>query len=269
MKLLAINIEPDLENEPQASWRRPVFKIVINRGFDALVSVCIFLNVVIMMVERYPQSESRGATFEVLHSIFAVVFFLEVVLKVIGFGPRAYWSNAWNRFDFFVVLSSGIQFVVQDFAMLQAVRALRALRILLLVKRAQSLKTIISTLILSVPPTLNIMAIMALLIFMYGVVGMQMFGGVPYNTRIHQYDNFDNIFNAMRLLFQVMTGQDFLGIVNELRDPPNNCTFAFGYFGSFYALAVYIGLNIFIAALLQVSRLCTVGAFYGHKLPLF
>ena len=37
--------------------------------------------------------------------IFTAIFILEATLKLIAFG-LSYFNNSWNRFDFFVVMSS-------------------------------------------------------------------------------------------------------------------------------------------------------------------
>jgi hypothetical protein len=42
---------------------------------------------------------------ELLNYIFSIIFFIEAVLKLIAYGDT-YFQNAWNRFDFFVVVSS-------------------------------------------------------------------------------------------------------------------------------------------------------------------
>jgi hypothetical protein len=42
----------------------------------------------------------------------SAVFISEAVLKLIGFGPRGYFRNGWNRFDFFVVLSSILDIIL-------------------------------------------------------------------------------------------------------------------------------------------------------------
>ena len=44
-----------------------------------------------------------------LHCLFAGAsrwFFPEAVLKLLGYGPKDYFSAGWNRFDFLIVLSS-------------------------------------------------------------------------------------------------------------------------------------------------------------------
>ena len=45
--------------------------------------------------------------------IFTFIFFAEAVLKLVAFGS-SYFKNAWNRFDFFVVVSSILDVVLDQ-----------------------------------------------------------------------------------------------------------------------------------------------------------
>ena len=38
--------------------------------------------------------------------VFTAIFIMEALLKMTGLGFTGYWFSGWNRFDFFVVLTS-------------------------------------------------------------------------------------------------------------------------------------------------------------------
>lgn len=46
-----------------------------------------------------------GTILQATNYIFTGVFFIECVLKLIGYG-LSYFADSWNQFDFFVVLAS-------------------------------------------------------------------------------------------------------------------------------------------------------------------
>ena len=50
-------------------------------------------------------SDSWNQFLEILNYIFTAIFFIEALLKLFAYG-KAYFFTAWNRFDFFVVVSS-------------------------------------------------------------------------------------------------------------------------------------------------------------------
>ena len=50
-------------------------------------------------------SNSWNQFLEISNYIFTFIFFVEACLKLIAYG-KSYFDTAWNRFDFFVVISS-------------------------------------------------------------------------------------------------------------------------------------------------------------------
>lgn len=52
-------------------------------------------------------STSWVKALEGVNLFFTSIFALEAVLKIFAFGPR-YFENNLNKFDFFVVMSSGV-----------------------------------------------------------------------------------------------------------------------------------------------------------------
>ena len=50
-------------------------------------------------------SDSWNRFLEISNYIFTVIFLIEACLKLFAYG-KSYFDTAWNRFDFFVVVSS-------------------------------------------------------------------------------------------------------------------------------------------------------------------
>ena len=99
-------------------------------------------------------------------------------------GPPAYFSDNWCRFDFFLVCTS----LLDEFAsellanvlplppmLLRVLRVLRILRILRLLKGAKELRNLIITMVLSFPSLLNVGSLLTLVIFIYAVLGLNLF----------------------------------------------------------------------------------------------
>lgn len=49
-----------------------------------------------------------------LLQIFSIVYMIEASIKIIGFGWTFYCKNAWNRFDFFLVMASLLDFILTN-----------------------------------------------------------------------------------------------------------------------------------------------------------
>ena len=54
--------------------------------------------------EGMSKEYEKGLTYANL--IFTAIFISEAGLKMLGLGFTGYWFSGWNRFDFFVVLTS-------------------------------------------------------------------------------------------------------------------------------------------------------------------
>eukprot|EP00854_Cymbomonas_tetramitiformis_P002193 gene2193-2901_t len=113
----------------------------------------------------------------------------------------------------------------------------------------------------------HVICMMALTIFVYAIFGVALFGDVKYQRVIGPYTNFENFPNAVHVLFRVMTGDGWNGIMHELnvREPTcsqneGNCGswLAVPYIVSFIGLMRFIMLNIIMAFVLMklVSRKC-------------
>ena len=44
---------------------------------------------------------------------FTIIFLLEADIKLIGMGPKRYFADDWNKFDFFVVVASMIDLILE------------------------------------------------------------------------------------------------------------------------------------------------------------
>ena len=134
----------------------------------------------------------------------------------------------------------------------QAFRSLRILRVMLLLRASDTLQQLTYTLALSIIPSINLCILLSLLIFMYGIVGMQAFGQLPFDEFVNKNDNFDDIFSSCRFLFQIATGQDFMRLVYELEAAvPDASVHPFLFISSFYIVIQWVCMNVFVAVLLE------------------
>jgi len=85
--------------------QRFFFAVVTNQKFDIFIMIVILLNMILMGLEHYEQSEEFENGLYVVNTAFIVIFTTECVLKLISL--RIYFfKQAWNVFDFVVVVVS-------------------------------------------------------------------------------------------------------------------------------------------------------------------
>lgn len=142
--------------------------VIANHAFEYTITLCVFLNTAVLALDHYPREDAWygetlyfGGTYaeqvfalEVVNYVFTAVFVLELVLKLLGLGCRAYLHEAMNVFDAFIVIVSIVELVVAPPAFLLdagvrgltaeetstggATSALRAVRVLRLFKLARN-----------------------------------------------------------------------------------------------------------------------------------
>jgi len=149
--------------------------------------------------------------------------------------------------------------------LLRLLRLSRVLRILRVLggKNAKDLRDLIQTLIASGPAIANVASVLMLVMFIYAVLGMQMFTFVMQNDGINNHANFETFGGAILLLFQVLTGDSWSGVMYGAMvdedlgcDPtlvPSNCGswLAMPYFVSYILIGSFVFLNLVVAVVLE------------------
>ena len=105
----------------------------------------------------------------------------------------------------------------------------------------------------AISPAFNVLMALVLSLYIYGVVGMQLYGNLELieGTKINALDNFKDIFASMRLLAQLATGQDLKSLIYDVRAQTDQANGIVYYIFSFYTVAIFVFLNLFVAVLLE------------------
>ena len=128
-------------------------------------------------------------------------------------GAAQYFGDGWCRFDFFLVCVSLLDQIAHEALaavlpvppfLLRVMRLVRILRLLRLLKGAKELRSLLVTLVLSFPSLLNVASLLAMVIFVYAVLGLQLFSFVAHGDSIDAQRNFETLGSGALLLFQVM-----------------------------------------------------------------
>jgi hypothetical protein len=258
---------------PVGCCRLPVYRLVTSNLFDGFITSVIVVNVAVMATDFWgiEQNENSYALYTQLLRTFGYVYYTEATLKIFALGCAGYFGDAWCRFDFFLVVTT----LLDEFAsellakvlpipplLLRVLRVLRILRILRLLKGAREVRNLIMTLVFSFPSLINVGSILLLLIYMFAVLGINVFTWVAHQESITRVRNFESLGNAMLLLVQCLTGDNWSMIMLELMvdETSGRCTEAEGNCGSrlaipfflaFQLLAAFVFLNLVVAVILD------------------
>nr|XP_009666447.1 PREDICTED: voltage-dependent N-type calcium channel subunit alpha-1B isoform X12 [Struthio camelus australis] len=269
----AISAKPLTRYMPQnkQSFQYKMWKFVVSPPFEYFIMVMIALNTIVLMMKFYDAPETYEEMLKCLNIVFTSMFSMECVLKIIAFGVLNYFRDAWNVFDFVTVLGSITDILVTEiadtdnFINLSFLRLFRAARLIKLLRQGYTIRILLWTFVQSFKALPYVCLLIAMLFFIYAIIGMQVFGNIALDdeTSINRHNNFRTFLQALMLLFRSATGEAWHEIMlsclsNRACDPLSGLTknecgsdFAYFYFVSFIFLCSFLMLNLFVAVIMD------------------
>ncbi|NXU51574.1 SCN2A protein, partial [Turnix velox] len=150
--------------------------IVMDPFVDLAITVCIILNTLFMAMEHYPMTPTFNNVLKIGNQVFTGIFAAEMVLKIIAMHPFYYFQFGWNIFDSFIVTLSVVELFLSSVDGLSVLRSFRLLRVFKLAKSWPTLNMLIKIIGNSVGALGNLTLVLAIIVFIFAVVGMQLFG---------------------------------------------------------------------------------------------
>jgi len=153
--------------------------------FDNFMTFCVLLNTVILALDRYGISETTESILSTFNTVFTYIFIVEMGLKLLGVGVVKYLKDRMNYLDGAVVILSIIEMAflsggagaISAFRTVRIFRTFRVLRVARLLRAMQSMQVIIGVLMKSMNSFIYLAFLLLLFIFIYALLGMQIFGG--------------------------------------------------------------------------------------------
>ncbi|XP_058855858.1 voltage-dependent L-type calcium channel subunit alpha-1D-like isoform X1 [Acipenser ruthenus] len=283
----ALKARPLLRYIPKNPYQYKFWYVVNSTGFEYVMFVLIMLNTLCLAMQHYGQSPLFNYVMDILNMVFTGVFTVEMVLKLIAFKPRHYFTDAWNTFDALIVVGSVVDIAITEVNPTESppvgetgnsedssrisitfFRLFRVMRLVKLLSRGEGIRTLLWTFVKSFQALPYVALLIAMLFFIYAVIGMQMFGKVAMvdNTQINRNNNFQTFPQAVLLLFRCATGEEWQEIMlaclpGKLCDPESDygpgeeftcgSNFAIIYFITFYMLCAFLIINLFVAVIMD------------------
>ena len=164
---------------------------------------------------------------EIANIVFAILFTIEAVLKLIGLGCQ-YWLSRWNDFDFTLVLLSWIGMLFDLGSLASLFRIFRVARMVRLIRNSPGLLNLFKTLIFSFPAIINVGTICILLMFILSCIAMNLFANVKHGEYITENANFMTFFMSFNTLWRVATGESYNGLMREAMIGEPYCSLSSG-----------------------------------------
>ncbi|XP_069780422.1 sodium channel protein type 4 subunit alpha-like [Narcine bancroftii] len=236
------------------------YKLVNNKWFEPFTIGLITLNVLVMACDHYGQSKMFALILNRFNVIFAALFTVEAILKLLG-QRQYYFTQAWNIFDFLVVVLSLVGIILDSSAakkqgvsptILRVFRIVRLARLLRLVRSLKGIRKLLFTLVISIPALFNIGLLLGLIMFIYSILGMSLFRDLPRESPINDIVNFETFGNSMMLLFRLTTAAAWNEILHVMINSPVQRQFvSITYMTSYIVVANIVIINMYVAVILE------------------
>ena len=147
---------------------------------------------------------------------------------------------------------------VLNAGLLRVMRVFRIARLMRILQFAKGVRQLLVALIISLPALINVGTLLFLVIFIYAIIGMSIFGHVKKQGNIDETVNFETFGNSMMLLFRLSTGAGWNDVLESLMVKPPNCDPNYkalpnGDCGSPISATCYLVSYIFIVFLIIVN----------------
>uniref|UniRef100_A0A2I3SYP9 Sodium channel protein n=1 Tax=Pan troglodytes TaxID=9598 RepID=A0A2I3SYP9_PANTR len=194
------------------SIKQGVKLVVMDPFTDLTITMCIVLNTLFMALEHYNMTSEFEEMLQVGNLVFTGIFTAEMTFKIIALDPYYYFQQGWNIFDSIIVILSLMELGLSRMSNLSVLRSFRLLRVFKLAKSWPTLNTLIKIIGNSVGALGNLTLVLAIIVFIFAVVGMQLFGKNYSELRdsdsglLPRWHMMD-FFHAFLIIFRILCGE--------------------------------------------------------------
>ncbi|CAJ0957238.1 unnamed protein product [Ranitomeya imitator] len=200
--------------KPWIQFKEFVRFVVMDPFVDLGITICIVLNTLFMAMEHYPMTEQFENVLSVGNLVFTGIFAAEMFFKLIALDPYYYFQVGWNVFDSIIVTLSLVELGLANVEGLSVLRSFRLLRVFKLAKSWPTLNMLIKIIGNSVGALGNLTLVLAIIVFIFAVVGMQLFGKsykecvckITSDCALPRW-HMNDFFHAFLIIFRILCGE--------------------------------------------------------------
>ncbi|KAL0271720.1 UNVERIFIED_CONTAM: hypothetical protein PYX00_008718 [Menopon gallinae] len=228
--------------------------IVFDPFVELFITLCIVVNTLFMALDHHDMDRDMERALKSGNYFFTATFAIEATMKLIAMSPKFYFQEGWNIFDFIIVALSLLELGLEGVQGLSVLRSFRLLRVFKLAKSWPTLNLLISIMGRTVGALGNLTFVLCIIIFIFAVMGMQLFGK-NYTDNVDRFPdkelprwNFTDFMHSFMIVFRVLCGEWIESMWDCMWVGDWSCI-------PFFLATVVIGnlvvLNLFLALLLS------------------
>ncbi len=216
---------------------------VESRWFQNFIITIILINGAVLGIQTIEGlTPSSILILDMVDKICLTIFVIELSMKLVIY-RTSFFRRGWNIFDLIIV---GISLIPAS-GQLSILRALRILRLLRLITTVDSIRRVVSGMLIAIPGVGSVGALLLIFFYIGAVISTSLFGDL-----FPQW--FGNLGRSMYSLFQIMTLESWsMGIVRPVMEA---FPYAWIFFIPFIMVTTFMVLNLFIGII--VDAIATV-----------
>ncbi|KAH9506937.1 hypothetical protein DERF_011641 [Dermatophagoides farinae] len=226
--------------------------VVFDPFMELFITLCIVVNTLFMAMDHHNMDKDFENILQKGNFFFTAIFAIEATLKLVALSPKFYFREGWNIFDFVIVILSLLDVSLSSVSGLSVLRSFRLLRVFKLAKSWPTLNLLISIMGKTVGDLGNLIFVLGIIIFIFAVMGMQLFGKNYTEENFGGKEiprwNFKDFMHSFMIVFRVLCGEWIESMWDCMRVSGAACV-------PFFLATVVIGylvvLNLFLALLLS------------------
>ncbi|XP_058978208.1 sodium channel protein para-like isoform X22 [Musca domestica] len=228
--------------------------IVFDPFVELFITLCIVVNTMFMAMDHHDMNPELEKVLKSGNYFFTATFAIEASMKLMAMSPKYYFQEGWNIFDFIIVALSLLELGLEGVQGLSVLRSFRLLRVFKLAKSWPTLNLLISIMGRTVGALGNLTFVLCIIIFIFAVMGMQLFGKnyTDHKDRFKDHElprwNFTDFMHSFMIVFRVLCGEWIESMWDCMYVGDVSCI-------PFFLATVVIGnlvvLNLFLALLLS------------------
>ncbi|XP_060053771.1 voltage-dependent R-type calcium channel subunit alpha-1E isoform X6 [Erinaceus europaeus] len=241
---------------------------------------CIDFAISAKPLTRYMPQNRHTFQYRVWHFVvspsFEYTIMAMIALNTVVLMMKNYFRDTWNIFDFITVIGSITEIILTDSKLVNTsgfnmsfLKLFRAARLIKLLRQGYTIRILLWTFVQSFKALPYVCLLIAMLFFIYAIIGMQVFGNIKLDeeSHINRHNNFRSFFGSLMLLFRSATGEAWqeimLSCLGEKGCEPDTTApsqnenercgtdLAYVYFVSFIFFCSFLMLNLFVAVIMD------------------
>ncbi|EAR94798.2 cation channel family protein (macronuclear) [Tetrahymena thermophila SB210] len=239
------------------AFRRRVRMLVQTPLYENLIMIAVVMNTVILSLDGSVDNQSILDQF---NQAFTYIFAIDMGLKLIGLGFALYCADRMNIFDGLIVILSIFDIIFLSgssggssfsaFRSLRILRVFRVLRVTRLLRSLKFMKILIKVISSILDKLFYIILLLILYIFIYTLIGMQLYGGSFLSVSRSNRMVFDSFLQASFSVYDLLTIENWNNILYVALRTQVNVGITCIYLISCIFIGNFIIMNLVLATMI-------------------